>query len=92
MTTRGDAYALALAIYAGTDGPVVDIDDLADRVYRTLDRTPLGCDDAKADLYAQLAERLTAETTFQSAVDIIQMAMNETLAAIPGGLHGTPQG
>lgn len=79
---------MASAIYAGTDGPIVDIDDLADRVYRTLDKSPIGCDDGKADLYAQLAERLTADTTFQSAVDIIQMAMDETLAHLPGSLHG----
>jgi hypothetical protein len=66
----------------------VDIDDVADRVYRTLDRTPLGCDDGKADLYAQLAETLTASTSFQSAVDIIQAAMDSTLQHLPGSLHG----
>jgi hypothetical protein len=66
----------------------VDIDDVADRVYRTLDRTPLGCDDGKADLYAQLAEKLTASTSFQSAVDIIQAAMDSTLQHLPGSLHG----
>lgn len=88
MTKRGDAYALASAIYAGTDGPIVDIDDVADRVYRALDGTPLGCDDGKADLYAQLAERLTADTPFQSAVDIIQAAMDSTLQHLPGSLHG----
>lgn len=88
MTTRGDAYVLASAIYAGTDGPIVDIDDVADRVYRTLDKSPLGSDDAKADLYAQLAEQLTATTSFQSAVDIIQAAMDNTLQYLPGGLHG----
>lgn len=87
MTTRGDAYALASAIYAGTDGPVVDIDDVADRVYRTLEKSPLGTDDGKADLYAQLAERLTADTKFQDAVDIIQMAMDSTLQHLPGSLH-----
>lgn len=84
MSNKGTAYALATAIYADTRGPVVDIDDLSDRVYRTLDRTPLGSDDAKADLYAQLAEQLTADTTFERAVNIIEAAIDSTMAAVGG--------
>ena len=87
MTTRGDAYALASAIYAGPDGPTVDIDTLADSVYHTLAYSPLGCDEGKADLYAQLTERLKADTPFQDAVDIIQMAMDSTLLYLPGSLN-----
>lgn len=87
MSTLGDAYALASAIYAGTIGrPVVDIEELEQRVYSTLDGTVFGTDEAKADLYAQLAEKLTADTTFQSAVDIIQAAMDSTLQYLPGSL------
>jgi hypothetical protein len=78
MSNKGNAYALASAIYAGTAGPVVDIDDLVDRVYRTIDKSPFGSDDAKADLYAQLAESLTADTTFERAVNIIEAAMDRT--------------
>lgn len=78
MSNKGNAYALASAIYAGTIGPVVDIDDLVDRVYRTIDKSPFGADDAKADLYAQLAESLTADTTFERAVNIIEAAMDRT--------------
>ena len=84
MTTRGDAYAVATAIYADTSGPVVDIDDVSDRLYRAIDKTPWGTDEAKADLYAQLAESLTADTTFERAVNIIEAAMNSTEAALNG--------
>lgn len=85
MSNKGNAYALATAIYAGTsDAPIVDIDDLSDRVYRTLDRSPYGSDDAKADLYAQLADNLTADTTFERAVNIIEAAMDSTEAALHG--------
>lgn len=84
MSNKGNAYALASAIYADTRGPVVDIDDLSDRIYRTLDRTPFGTDEAKADLYAQLAERLTANTSFERAVNIIEAAMDSTQGALYG--------
>lgn len=83
MSNKGNAYALATAIYAGTSGsPVVDIDDLADRVYRTIDKSGFGSEEAKADLYAQLAERLTCDTTFERAVNIIEAAMDSTEAAL----------
>lgn len=84
MSNKGNAYALASAIYADTRGPVVDIDDLSDRIYRTLDRTAFGTDEAKADLYAQLAERLTANTSFERAVNIIEAAMDSTQEALNG--------
>ena len=88
MTTRGTAYALATAIYAGTKGQaIVDIEELEHRVYRTVDGTAFGADEARADLYAQLAEKLTADTSFQSAVDIIQAAMDSTLQHLPGSLQ-----
>lgn len=84
MSNKGNAYALASAIYADTRGPVVDIDDISDRIYRTLDATPFGTDEAKADLYAQLAERLTANTSFERAVNIIEAAMDSTQEALNG--------
>ena len=85
MSNKGNAYALASAIYAGTDGAaVVDVDDLSDRIYRTLDKSPYGSDEAKADLYAQLAEHLTADTSFERAVNIIEAAMDSTEAALNG--------
>jgi hypothetical protein len=82
---KGNAYALASAIYAGTDGPIVDIDDLADRVYRTLAGTPWGYDELKADLYARLVEGLTAGTSFERAVNVIEAAMDQSLYDL--GVH-----
>lgn len=85
MSNKGNAYALALAIYADTlHQPIVDIDDLSDRVYRTIDKSPLGSDEAKADIYAQLAEQLTAHTSFERAVNVIEAAMDSTQAALGG--------
>lgn len=79
MSNKGTAYAIASAIYAGThDQPIVDIDELSDRLYRTLDKSHFGSDDAKADVYATLAESLTADTTFERAVNIIEAALDNT--------------
>lgn len=84
MSNKGNAYALAMAIYAGTDTATVDVDDLSDRVYRTVDKSQFGSDEAKADLYAQLEERLTAGTSFERAVNIIEAAMDSTQEALHG--------
>lgn len=79
MTTKGEAYAIATAIYAGTaNQQIVDIDDLSDRLYRTLDGLNLGTDDLKADLYASLAESLAADTSFERAVNIIESKLEES--------------
>lgn len=81
MSNKGDAYAIATAIYAGTKNePIVDIDVLTDRLYTTLSGGFLGSasDEYKADLYAQLAERLHADTPFEKAVDIIESALQKT--------------
>lgn len=86
MNSKGTAYALASAIYAGTcDAAVVDTDMVAARIYDTLDGTPLGTDEFKADLYAQLAEKLTARTSFERAVNIIEAAINDTTAHLGHG-------
>lgn len=84
MSNKGNAYALAMAIYAGTDTATVDVDALSDRVYRTVDKSQFGSDEAKADLYAQLAEKLTAGTSFERAVNIIEAAMDSTQEALNG--------
>lgn len=79
---------VASAIYAGTKSqPIVDIDDLCDRLQRAIDKTVFGCDEGRADLYAQLAERLGADTPFNVACDTIEAAMNSTAMYLPGGLH-----
>lgn len=82
MTYRGTAYVLASAIYAGTrDAATVPVDLVAERAYVAIDDTIFRTDAAKADLYARLAERLTADTTFATAVDVIECAMEQTALA-----------
>jgi len=82
MTYRGAAYVVASAIYAGTrNANLVPVDFMVERVYVSIDDTVFRTDEAKADLYARLAERLTDETTFQAAVDIIEVAMEQTVIA-----------
>ncbi len=80
MSNKGEAYVIATAIYAGTKGTgKVDIDEISDRLYHTLSgMAMLTTDDAKADVYAQLAESLTADTPFEEAVSIIEAALDET--------------
>lgn len=60
---------------------MVVVDDVADRVYASIDGTVFRTDEAKADLYGRLAERLTADTPFNTAVDIIEVAMGQTMMA-----------
>lgn len=82
MTYRGAAYVVAGAIFAGTrNAVVVAIDDVAERVYAAIDDTVFRTDEAKADLYGRLAERLTVDTPFATAVDIIECAMEQTVVA-----------
>lgn len=60
---------------------MVFVDDVADRVYSAIDGTVFRTDEAKADLYGRLAERLTADTHFDTAVAIIEVAMEQTMMA-----------
>lgn len=80
MSNQGEAYVIATAIYAGTKGTGrVDIDEISDRLYHAMQTTgTLSTDEAKADVYAQLAERLTADTPFEEAVSTIEAALDET--------------
>jgi len=88
MSNRGHALVVATAIYAGTkDQQIVDIDDLCDKLQHAINKSVFGCDEGKADLYAQLAERLTADTKFSVACDTVEAAMNSTALYLPGGLH-----
>lgn len=84
MSNQGLAYALASAIYAGSAAPTVDVDDLADRMRRTLSVGIYATDEFQADLYAQLAEhaeagRLTGGTAFKDAVDLIEGCIDSTM-------------
>lgn len=77
MSNKGDAYALATAIYAGTKGGSLP-DDLDERIHHAVNGIGLGSDEHRADLYAQLAETLTETTRFEDAVLICQGAIANT--------------
>ena len=82
MTYRGAAYVVAAAIYAGSrTASVIVVDDYVERIQAAIDDTVFRTDEAKADLYSRLAERLTDETPFATAVDIIEVAMEQTVMA-----------
>lgn len=80
VTTKGDAYAIATAIYAGTRGQeTVDIEELSERLYRAVEYSGFYTDEAKADLYAQLEESLRHDTPFDIVVDVITVCMERTI-------------
>lgn len=86
MSNRGIAYVLATAIYAGNKDKQIDVDAVSDRIYHTLNRSEVFTyEEAKADLYAQLAEKLTPTTPFKEAVEIIETAVHQTYIALRRG-------
>lgn len=72
----GNAYALATALYARDRS--LPIEDIAEQIYHCVDVLEFGEDERKADLYAQLAENLTADMGFETAVSYIEAAMDNT--------------
>jgi hypothetical protein len=90
MSNKFNAYALAMAIYAGHEE--LSIEDLEERLYKTMNAVFIGSDEVKADIYAQLAETLTTTTPFVEAVSIIEAAMDSTLyyANTPRRSNGLP--
>ena len=86
---RGTAIVIATAIYAGNRGETV-MQDTEDRIYNCIQASPYFVNDEfRADVYAQLAEKLTATTPFDTAVDTIEAAMTQTAKALWGaGYHG----
>lgn len=76
MSNKGNAYAVASAIYAGRK--FQDEAALAEALYTAVDGLGFGTDERKADLYAQLADNLTPNTGFEDAVRIVEAAMNST--------------
>lgn len=73
---QGSAIILASALYLR--GTKQSMEDLEDNIYTVVDVIGFGTDEHKADLYAQLAERLTDKTGFHEAVSIIEAAMYNT--------------
>lgn len=79
MSNKGLAIVLASAIYAGNKDVEWIEADTPDRIYTALDSSDMfTSDDAKADVYAQLAEQLTEATTFKEAISIIEYALDNT--------------
>lgn len=81
MSNLGNAYVLASALYARDRS--LPLEWIADGLYMVVDAMEFGCDERKADLYAQLAEKLEADTGFEEAVSIVETAMNNTDARYP---------
>lgn len=71
----GNAYAVALAI-VGKD---------EEAVYHAVEVVEFGSDERKADLYAQLAEKITGSTPFEEVVSITEAAMDNTDRRFPHG-------
>ena len=71
----GNAYAVALAV-VGKD---------EEAVYHAVEVVEFGSDERKADLYAQLAEKITATTPFEEVVSITEAAMDNTDRRFPHG-------
>jgi hypothetical protein len=82
LNNRGQAYVLAVAIYAG-NRDTVDVEETSDRIYKAININPaFSSDEARADVYAQLAEKLTATTPFAKAVEVIEAALFNTELAL----------
>lgn len=71
----GNAYAVALAI-VGKD---------EEAVYHAVEVVEFGSDERKADLYAQLSEKVTASMPFEQVVSITETAMDNTDRRFPHG-------
>lgn len=86
VTTKGEAITLVTLIYGdGSSYP----EDMVEAIALAVDIQGY-TDDAKADLYAHLAEGLTADTKYFLAVSIVEDAIIKNRKAYPhGGLHRT---
>jgi len=87
MSNRGIAYVLAIAIYTGNRGDTVDTEDTAEKIYAVINASKdFRGDEVKADVYAQLAEQLDGDTSFERAVNIIEAALDSTQRALGYGI------
>lgn len=83
MSNLGNAYALATALYARDKSE--PLEDIADNVYHVVDVIEFGSDERKADLYAQLTEKLSDGMCFATAVSVVELAMDNTDRRFPHG-------
>lgn len=82
MSFQAEAMVIAGTIYAK---PRTTMEQHESALYATVDSLLELSDVAKADLYARLAERLTADTTFTEAETIIARALIENRKVYPHG-------
>ena len=83
MSNLGNAYALATVLYARDKQQ--PLEDIAGQLYHAVDALGYGSDERKADLYAQLAEKITVSTPFEEVVSITEAAMDNTDRRFPHG-------
>ena len=76
MSNKGNAYALATALYARDKS--APFEDICDNLYHCVDGLGFGTDERKADLYAQLTDKLTDGMLFEKVVATIEEAMDST--------------
>jgi len=83
MSNLGNAYVLAGELYIKDE--TLPFEDRSANLHRCIEIVGFGCDERKADLYAQLEENLEAGTPYQEAVLIIEAAMDNTNKRYPHG-------
>ena len=83
MSNKGNAYVLATALYARDRS--LPLEDMAEQLYHCIEVLGYGSDERKADLYAQLADRLKDGMVFADVVVIIGTAMDNTDWRYPRG-------
>jgi hypothetical protein len=76
MSNRGNALVLATVLYGRDKSKTVE--SIADNIYHAVEACGFGTDERKADLYAQLTEKLRTYMAFALVVDIIEACMNNT--------------
>lgn len=79
----GEAYVIAGQLYARDKR--LSLEEQGVDLYELIDQLGFGSDERKADLYAQLEEKLTGDTKFADAVTIIADAMFKTHMRYPHG-------
>ena len=78
-----EAYAFAGQLYARDKS--LTLEQQGSDLYELVDALGFGSDERKADLYAQLEEKLTGDTKFSDAVVIIGDSMFNTHRRYPHG-------
>lgn len=83
MSNKGNAYAIALSLFERDRE--VPFEQIAENIYHTVEVIEFGSDERKADLYAQLAEKLTPGMGLEAIVDAVEIALDNTDRRFPCG-------